>query len=342
MKKKKNKNLKERLKTAKNPLAGVKTRDLIITLAVLLICFLSGFFGGYACNTSCKRVEASADTYEVREVVIYTEIDQHPTLLKFNIPSQISTYDDFFPLNFSFPTSESIPFSTYVSNLAATDSWSLLNRISSDRNGRDFNFDYYYYDADHIDWIDNSTDAHLSFSTGVSGDFESLIVSSAGLVFNYTNGQITLRLGYGSRFNSSQMFGLGVGQYYNYAYFFTNDIDRAYSLGEKVGFDAGVKKGTEEGIEIGKELGYDDGFRDGADEGDQVGYERGKAEGEDIGYQRGINERLEDITPWQHIVSAVNNFLNIQILPNVRISLVLSVSFGLILLGFAIKIFLGG
>lgn len=334
--------LKERLKKAKNPLSGIKARDLIITLAVLLICFFGGFFGGYACNSSCKRVEASADTYEVREVVIYTEIDQYPTLLKFNLPSQITTYDDFFPLNFSFPVNDSIPFSTYVSNLAVTDSWSLLNRISSDRQGRDFSFDYYYYDADHIGWIDSSTDAYLSFSTGVSGTFESLVVSSAGLVFNYTNGQITLRLGYGSRFNSLQMFGLGVGQYYSYAYFFTNDVDRAWEQGKNFGFNEGVKQGTQEGIDIGRELGYDEGFIDGAIAGEDVGYQLGKADGEEIGYQRGIGETLEDITPWQHIVNGVNGFLGIQLFPGITFGILLQVGLGLILLGFVIKIFLGG
>ena len=341
--KKKSSSLKQRLKKAKNPLAGVKTRDLIITLAVILICFFSGFFGGYACNQSCKRVEASADTYEVREVVIYTEIDQYPTLLKFNLPSQITTYEDFFPLNISCPRDDSILFSNYVSNLAPPDTaWDLLNRIGSDRNQRDFNFLYYYYDPEHIDWLDNQTDAHLSYSPAVSGDFQSLIVNSAGLVFNYTNGQIILQIGSGSRFGATQMFGLGVGQYFNYAYFFTSDVDRAYRIGEKVGYDRGLKEGTDDGIEIGKELGFDDGWREGTQEGDRVGYERGKADGEEIGYQRGIGETLENITPWQHIVTGVNSFLRIEPIPGVSFSLVFSIGFGIILFGFVIKIFLGG
>lgn len=92
--------------------------------------------------------------------------------------------------------------------------------------------------------------------------------------------------------------------------------------------------------------GYDDGKNAGLAQGQITGYNDGKTagltEGEEIGYQKGLNEKLQNITPWQTIVDGVNSFLNIQVLPNIKLSLILSVGFGLILLGFAIKIFLGG
>lgn len=60
------------------------------------------------------------------------------------------------------------------------------------------------------------------------------------------------------------------------------------------------------------------------------------------GYVAGVDKKLSEITPWSIIVSGVNDFLNIELLPSVRLSVVLSVAFGIILLGFVIKIFLGG
>ena len=94
------------------------------------------------------------------------------------------------------------------------------------------------------------------------------------------------------------------------------------------------------------EQGYDDGKKAGLIQGEQTGYVNGRnvglAEGEEIGYQKGLNEKLQNITPWQTIVDGVNSFLNIEILPSIKLSVILSVGFGLILLGFAIKIFLGG
>lgn len=60
------------------------------------------------------------------------------------------------------------------------------------------------------------------------------------------------------------------------------------------------------------------------------------------GYLAGVDKKLSDVTPWGVIVSGVNDFLKIEVLPSVRLSVILSVAFGIILLGFVIKIFLGG
>lgn len=94
------------------------------------------------------------------------------------------------------------------------------------------------------------------------------------------------------------------------------------------------------------EQGYTDGKNAGFTEGEQIGYNNGKTagltEGEQIGYNKGLNEKLQNITPWQTIVDGVNSFLNIQVFPGVKLSVIISVGFGVILLGFAIKIFLGG
>lgn len=94
------------------------------------------------------------------------------------------------------------------------------------------------------------------------------------------------------------------------------------------------------------EQGYSDGKTAGQIEGEQIGYIAGKTagltEGEQIGYNKGLNEKLQKITPWQTIVDGVNSFLNIELLPGVKVSVIISVCFGLVLLGLAIKVFLGG
>lgn len=86
------------------------------------------------------------------------------------------------------------------------------------------------------------------------------------------------------------------------------------------------------------QAGYSVGHQTGFSEGQNKGFELGK----EAGLTQGRNEKLEDITPWQHIVNGVNSFLNLQILPGVHISVILTITFGLILVGFLLKFYLGG
>lgn len=88
--------------------------------------------------------------------------------------------------------------------------------------------------------------------------------------------------------------------------------------------------------------GYDNGYSVGKSESVKFSYDNGYNIGYEEGYQTGIDTTLSDITPWDAIVSGVNSFLRIEILPNVSMWVLLSVGFGLILLGFAVKVFLGG
>lgn len=84
--------------------------------------------------------------------------------------------------------------------------------------------------------------------------------------------------------------------------------------------------------------GYSDGYLTGFSEGQNAGFSLGYEDG----LAKGRSEALADITPWKHIVNGVNSFLNLEILPGVRLSLLIYLSFGLILLGFLLKFFLGG
>ena len=91
---------------------------------------------------------------------------------------------------------------------------------------------------------------------------------------------------------------------------------------------------------------YQAGYLAGQTEGYNRGYNIGNTDGQMEGYNRGfdvgVSQKLSDVTPWQVIVDGVNGFLNIEVLPSVKLSIILSVAFGIILLGFVIKIFLGG
>lgn len=364
--KKKKINLKERFKNAKNPLSGIKTRDLIITLAVLLICFFSGFFGGYACNTSCKRVEVSADERAVtttytkvfaQNFVTYFPTGNSNLFFSMAIPSTISGINGLFPFSLIAPSDNAVtpnellskPYSAVASAFQKIDDYHItIDRASYGFSAADmvnwFMYQLYYdYDSDADEYIyrydeDLAEGTANVWYTGLSSDvnqfmtFSSLLINRYGFRINYvTDNGSYLRLYI--MIDSSILYetfmaymDANFGQYYTFVDFFGSDLGAA--------FDEGYDLGKSDGLTEGKELGRL--------EGDREGYDRGKTEGEDIGYQRGIRERLEDITPWQHIVDGVNGFLNIQLFPGVRFSLLLSLAFGLILLGFAIKIFLGG
>lgn len=83
--------------------------------------------------------------------------------------------------------------------------------------------------------------------------------------------------------------------------------------------------------DYGYDIGYDSGY--------DVGYDSGS----DAGYLEGVDASLGDITPWQYLVQQVDAFFNIPIFGSeVTFGTVLSIGFGLILIGIAIKIFLGG
>ena len=71
-------------------------------------------------------------------------------------------------------------------------------------------------------------------------------------------------------------------------------------------------------------------------------YDTGYQEGYHRGYDTGIRATWKDLSPWQAVVNGVNDFLSLKLFGNVSMSVVLSIAFGCILLGFAIKIFLGG
>lgn len=87
---------------------------------------------------------------------------------------------------------------------------------------------------------------------------------------------------------------------------------------------------------------YQSGYSAGLSANNEVAFNQGKTQGYNEGYQKGLSTAFDDLTPWQTIVSGVNWFFNIEVLPSVKIYYIFASVFGLILVGILVKIVLGG
>ena len=87
---------------------------------------------------------------------------------------------------------------------------------------------------------------------------------------------------------------------------------------------------------------YQAGYSAGLSANNEVAFNQGKTQGYNDGYQKGLSTAFDDLTPWQTIVSGVNWFFNIEVLPSVKIYYIFASVFGLILVGILVKIVLGG
>lgn len=93
-------------------------------------------------------------------------------------------------------------------------------------------------------------------------------------------------------------------------------------------------------------VGYENGYQQGLSDNENSGYSNGYNLGYDSGYSTGYNDGLtanpEDFTPWKILVNGINSFMQIEPIKGVSLSLMFSITFGIVLLGLCIKIFLGG
>lgn len=98
----------------------------------------------------------------------------------------------------------------------------------------------------------------------------------------------------------------------------------------------------EDAFKAGEEKGYNDAIRDltntvGRNEW-QKGYDKGFKDGED----KGLATSLEDVSPFNALVTFVNGFFSIKLFGDLTLGTLLSISLGIILLGVVIKVFMGG
>lgn len=64
--------------------------------------------------------------------------------------------------------------------------------------------------------------------------------------------------------------------------------------------------------------------------------------GYEQGYQKGVSASLSDISPWDVLVNGLDSFFNIKLFGSISIGTIFKIGVSTLLIGFIIKIFLGG
>lgn len=122
-----------------------------------------------------------------------------------------------------------------------------------------------------------------------------------------------------------------------------------YQNGYDKGYTDGYNQGEDDGQLSGRQEGYNQGLTEGISQGYLEGYQAtenalnaARDEGFEQGLTQGLNTKFEDISPFRIVADSVNRFLDIELFGSMKISTLLYISFGLILLGVLMKVFLGG
>lgn len=302
-------------------------------LCVVLACFvLLAVFGVRSCSE--KRITASADSLTIvapsqtYSVVTY----RNPELYVGWLNSGSYTTLMFSPTLFISSDGYKVSFGRSVFDLYTYDSsvnsdtWTVQSQNPSSLVGNNVGFEgridsYNYQSADLFSALINGT-AVISNVQFVN----EIYYRGGGSYINYFTYYIYVIVDSNSvlavsfRFARAESVPSSVPRYYfnsntssdNDFYYYITYNGLSTSSAE---YQSGYNAGRLEGQSIGYQSGYDDG--------ESVGYQSG--------YNAGISESLSNITPWQTIVDGVSSFLNIELLPNVKLSVLLSVALGGIL-----------
>ena len=109
-----------------------------------------------------------------------------------------------------------------------------------------------------------------------------------------------------------------------------------YTAGETAGYNSGYTEGQtagyNSGYTAGETAGYNSGYTAGESAGQTAGYNNGYTAGQTAGYNQGYLDGLDDgagsNVNFQYIESVltlIGNFLNIEILPNIKLSYALGI-----------------
>ncbi len=71
-------------------------------------------------------------------------------------------------------------------------------------------------------------------------------------------------------------------------------------------------------------------------------YNKGYIDGYDSGYSKGVSESIDSISPWTVLVNGVDTFFNTKIFGSISIGTIFKIAVSTLLIGFIMKIFLGG
>lgn len=107
-------------------------------------------------------------------------------------------------------------------------------------------------------------------------------------------------------------------------------------------FDFWYNEGLEDGYIQGETAGYDKGYLRGEEDGYEDGYVNGHDEGYEQGYLVGLDEGSGFKSPFNVLTTSIDDLFSITVFGQISIGDILRIGFACVLLGFLIKIFLGG
>lgn len=152
--------------------------------------------------------------------------------------------------------------------------------------------------------------------------------------FGPTKYDYTLRLYYYFDLNRSSYI------YFDFPAFYSTVLgNKAESLPINTRFDT-IYSSSATDSSVSYQQGFDIGYKNGYDVGYQQKGTSEYNEGYELGYNKGLNESISKISPFSALVSGIDSFMQIRIFgSSVTLGLILSLSFGLVLLGIALKVF---
>lgn len=394
----KNKKNVDKPKKLNNPLEGIPTKSLLITLIALLLTFGLGFGSGFGCRSvSVSAAELSSSVHIVKGSIsrdlVFNSTPVYPAFRPISgstiapnsfvgvgiigngvatNPSQVAQLfvvnGDLFTLTFPSSTLDVGTVPSFVSNRSfVLTSYSVP--ASGNASSR-WNITVPFYDGSTFDPVWGT-----SFRSGSSGNpieyaYSIVLMSNTNAPIKTTSALNSAVLTYGLPTYALPLFGFYSTR--NTPYVVNPLPSQSVSFsGLRFVLLTRFYFGTFEGFSLPDNFAdiyveiytneYNtlnsfnaqlfgvqyDGLIDSAsdsvlDNTWSQGYQAGLSQGYDNGFSAGTSQTLEDVTPWQHIVNAVNSFIRLELLPGVPISTILSITFGAILIGFLLKFYLGG
>lgn len=388
-------------KNDKKKFPKLATKDLLLTLLVLVLAFVIGFFGGYSCSSCSGVVTANADSpyfvpptsYDLgcgSSSVAYSISADEVALPVYNAISSLTYFNKAETTLYAYGSNFYAP-SSYVVGLACFEFPSVVSNVS--RNSKS--------------WLDNSLARVINYSSALASSPVTFRgISQFTLFPSFANGDAVnlYQLNLYSLFNNF-CFGYylpqgssSVSEYYCHWYLLTEnfntnatvcvyygvplDVSLIYSplqpspSATSWGYDYHISftwrlyyADTVNDIDYGNVSYFDaiyvpffshsytfatfpsfnlsrmSSYLDISNSygsGYSNGYTAGHSVGYTSGYNKGRDVALEDVTPLGWVSSSVNSLLKTEIIPGVSFSLLISIAFGILMLSFILKWFLGG
>lgn len=327
----------------------MRTVSIIATILVMFGFFAVAFFVGFgvrSCTMTASADELSTSSYTVQERIVKSSVYRASSPTEYNA-AFTSSY------GFNLSANTLTVFSSYYTSSSAytehydRDFTGLLVEDSFSYDG--FEYDYVFgYDVGGFDissgnvfigFIANNVPRNASKS--VSFIYEDIDNSWFPNNLKYTF--------YTSKFGTLS---------YDYCSFLFIRFDDVFELPEynssSVSFAClifphsksvfgtpakGIYTPVYSGVSDDYTSGYNAGLQTSQNKAYTDGFDAGYNQGHEEGYNDGVNTSLSQLTPLGFLTVSVNSFMNTKILGNITFGLIFSISFGVILVGILLKIF---